>query len=55
MENHNTQIYNEITLNDIDSITKNSSPALLNALYQCEHYIVCNKNGEPIINKERKQ
>ncbi|RDU58700.1 lipase, partial [Helicobacter sp. MIT 14-3879] len=44
-------IYKNITLDDINSITKDSPIALLNALYQCEDCILLNENKEAIVNE----
>ncbi|TLD98681.1 hypothetical protein LS65_009575, partial [Helicobacter japonicus] len=38
--------------NDIDSLTKDSPIHLLNALYQCEDYILLDENKEAIVNKK---
>ena len=38
--------------NDIDSLTKDSPIHLLNALYQCEDYILLDENKEVIVNKK---
>ncbi|SQB98357.1 lipase family protein [Helicobacter fennelliae] len=38
--------------NNIDSLTKDSPIHLLNALYQCEDYILLDENKEAIVNKK---
>ncbi|WP_233715967.1 hypothetical protein [Helicobacter trogontum] len=45
-------IYENITQNNIDSLTKDSPIHLLNALYQCEDYILLDENKEAIVNKK---
>lgn len=45
-------IYENITQDNIDSLTKDSPIHLLNALYQCEDYILLDENKEAIVNKK---
>ena len=45
-------IYENITQDDIDSLTKDSPIHLLNALYQCEDYILLDENKEATVNKK---
>ena len=41
-----------LTLNDIDSLTKDSPLHLLRALYTCKPLAICNENNESFITKE---
>ena len=41
-----------LTLNDIDSLTKDSPLHLLRALYTCKPFAICNENNESFITKE---
>ena len=41
-----------LTLNDIDSLTKDSPLHLLRALYTCMPFAICNENNESFITKE---